>query len=146
MFSIMKHSWDCCMHHCVFFSDPLDWALLSRRQIMLLFFQPDMQSCRQHGSSHRNSYPGTRKTGMVLLTTATPLHTTATHKNAMGQLYPKLLCKSSCRITRGDNSCFSLLLAPCTAPQAASLGHCSLAFPTVQMFVCFLSIKLINGT
>lgn len=42
MFSIMKHSWDCCMHHCVFFSDPLDWALLSRRQIMLLFFQPDM--------------------------------------------------------------------------------------------------------
>lgn len=49
-------------------------------------------------------------------------------------------------ITRGNNFHFSLLLAPCTAPQKANLGHCSLAFPTVQMFVCFLSMKLINGT
>lgn len=64
-----------------------------------------------------------------------------------GVAYIKLLWESSpCRITRGDNFHFSWLPAPCTAPQKASLRHCSLAFPTVQMFVCFLSIKLNNGT
>lgn len=138
---------------------PYTAALLSRSQ-MRLFFHPDMPCFWAAGSTAclmRISTQPPAQENVLFLRIVTSLHTSTLkkcHVVALPWGFPNftkegLLWKSSpWRITREDYFHFSCHLAA-RHHSTESQPMSSLAFPTVQMFVCFSNVhirNLINGT